>query len=354
MGERPLVVTDDDAVLDEVLRIAAAAQVEVAHAPAAVARSVWRAASLVLVDAAAVPAVAAAGLPRRPQVVAVCGPDLDPVPWDACIRLGVDSTVRIGESDEALIALLADAVTAGGGEGRVVAVLGACGGAGASVFATGLAVAADVRQRRTLLADCDGWGAGLDVVLGVEDGGAFHWQDFAAPSGRLSMHDLRHALPVLPVGNRRISLLCHDRDRTGPVGPDVLDVVLRSGRRAGDLVVADLPRHSDAVVDVAVDRADLVVLVVPADVRGCYGAARMAARLDVLGCRPVLVVRGPSPGGLGADDVERAVGLPVLARMRPQPGLARDLEQGRPPGTDRRGPLARAAGTVLDRLDGRG
>jgi hypothetical protein len=33
--------------------------------------------------------------------------------------------------------------------------------------------------------------------------------------------------------------------------------------------------------------------------------------------------------------------------MRPQPFLARDLENGRAPGADARGPLARAAASVL-------
>ena len=63
-----------------------------------------------------------------------------------------------------------------------------------------------------------------------------------------------------------------------------------------------------------------------------------------------MVVRGPSPGGIGAEDIGKVLGLPVLARMRPQPSLARDLERGRAPGTDTHGPLAKAATAVLSRL----
>lgn len=95
--------------------------------------------------------------------------------------------------------------------------------------------------------------------------------------------------------------------------------------------------------------ADLTVLVVPADVRGCYGAARVVPRLVDAGARLGLVVRGPSPGGLGADDVASALGLPLLAGMRPEPGLARRLDAGDPPGANPKGPLARAAAAVLDR-----
>ena len=59
-----------------------------------------------------------------------------------------------------------------------------------------------------------------------------------------------------------------------------------------------------------------------------------------------LVVRGPSPGGLRSADVARIVGLPLLAAMRPQPGLADTMERG---GLRmrQRSPLAAAARRVL-------
>jgi hypothetical protein len=59
-----------------------------------------------------------------------------------------------------------------------------------------------------------------------------------------------------------------------------------------------------------------------------------------------LVVRGPAPGGLRAAEVAASVGLPLLAAMRPQPGVAEALERG---GLRiaRRTPLATAACRVL-------
>ena len=66
-----------------------------------------------------------------------------------------------------------------------------------------------------------------------------------------------------------------------------------------------------------------------------------------------MVVRGPAPGGITPSDVSRALGLPVLAAMRPQPGLAGALDRGLVPGRSR-GPLATAARQVLAVLDGSG
>ena len=126
--------------------------------------------------------------------------------------------------------------------------------------------------------------------------------------------------------------------------------VIEAGRRAGDVVVCDLPRHlSDTALAVA-DAADLVVLVVPTEVRAVAAAARVAEPLVERGVPLRLVVRGPAPGGLDADDVVRALGLDVLASVAPEPGLAPALDRGKVPGL-RRGPLQDAATAVLDALD---
>ena len=351
---RPLIITEDEELLDELLRAAAAAAVDVVHSPTPT-RSLWRAAGLVLVDVAIVPRLINAGFPKRGNVVAVAQSEPAPVDWQSCIALGVSGTVRIGDSDDELVGLLAESMTNGPGGGRLVSVIGACGGVGASVFAAALATAADGAHRRVLLADLDQWGPGQDVVLGIEGRPGLHWGNLAAASGRLSAEALHQALPTAPVGNGGISVLCHDRTGLHDIPPGVVDAVVRSGRAAGDLVVADVPRAIGGSVNPTVENlltaSDLVLLVATADLRSCFGGLRVANRLAELGVVPALVVRGPSPSGVGADDVARAIGLDVLVRMRPQPLLGRHLDNGTVPGADRRGPLAKAARKVLERLD---
>ena len=53
--------------------------------------------------------------------------------------------------------------------------------------------------------------------------------------------------------------------------------------------------------------------------------------------------------GVEATEVARALGLPLLAAMRPEAGLARALERGSAPGRAR-GPLAAAARAELTEL----
>jgi secretion/DNA translocation related CpaE-like protein len=139
----------------------------------------------------------------------------------------------------------------------------------------------------------------------------------------------------------------------GPADAEIdavaLGAVIDGGCRGGATVVCDLPRRHTPAVDAALGAADLVVLVSPADVRSCASAAVVGQWLTGTNPNVGIVVRGPAPGGLSSTDVARITGLPLLAAMRPQPGLAAELERDglRP---RRRSPLTTAARRVLEVL----
>jgi secretion/DNA translocation related CpaE-like protein len=347
MAVKPLIITDDAPVLDDLLRVAAAAGVDVTHAREPESRALWRASPIVLLDAALVGRAVGASLPRRTGVVVVTSGPPGARLWELCVRLGVDQIVVLQDSEEELIELLSDAVLGAAGNGRCIAVVGACGGAGASVLAGSIAVAAAATPAEVLLVDCDPWGAGLDVLLGIETEPGLRWGDLAAPSGRLQVDALRRALPGVTVGEGRVAVLCHGHSLAADISPDVLNVVLDAGRRMGAATVVDLPRQPGPAADRVLEQADLIALVTPADVRGCWAADRICARIRQFGTSAGLVVRGPSPGGLGAAELADVLGLPLLARMRADPSIARDLELGLALGADRRRPLAKAARAVL-------
>jgi secretion/DNA translocation related CpaE-like protein len=163
--------------------------------------------------------------------------------------------------------------------------------------------------------------------------------------GRVPSSALRSALPGRSVRGAHLAVVSCDRDGPGPE-PDAMAAVIEAGRRAGDTVVCDLPRQRDLVADAALDRADLAVLVVPAEVRAAAAARRVTDRVREHGVRVGLVVRGPAPGGLRAEDVVRAVGVPLIASVRAQPRLPAAVERGRLR-LRATGPLGRAARAVL-------
>lgn len=349
-GSQALVAIDDEELLDEVLRLAAAADCAVDRVPDLVAaRARWATAPVVLLDERALSGGAGALPVRRRGVFVVCaGPPVEST-WRTALSAGVERVLSLPADEAALIAVLADAADLpAGGEGRVLAVLGGRGGGGASVFATAVALTASRTGSHALLLDCDGLGGGLDVLLGAEASGGVRWPGLRPHSGRIAMSALNDALVDRSVGPGRLVLLSCAREGSGP-DPDAAAAVVEAGRRAGSTVVCDVSRHLDPTGRCVVGLADLVAVVVPAEVRACAAAREVVAQFGGQVRDAGVVVRGPAPDGLPAEVVAEAAGLPLLAVMRAEPRLDRDLDRGEfdpRPG----GPLGTAARATLDAL----
>lgn len=341
-----LALVEDPALNSDLDRIAAAAGLQIVRTSDPSSRRVWTSAAAILVDAAAALRCAARGLPRRARVLLISGAVPGQADWEAAVAVGAQQIVTLPAQAHDLMAELADAAEAGretGARGPVVAVLGGRGGAGASVFATAVAQAAP----ESLLIDGDPWGGGLDLVLGSETEPGLRWPDLSLAGGRVNFPALRDALPR----RRGVSVLSGSRVLSGDetsndVDAAPLGAVIDAGSRGGVTVVCDAARRPTAATEVALAAADLVVLVTPADVRSCAAAAATAKWVTAGNPNTGVVVRGPAPGGLRPVDVARIVGLPVLAAMRPQPGIETLLERGGLPSRPR-SPLARAARAVL-------
>ncbi|MGW4111629.1 septum site-determining protein Ssd [Actinosynnema sp. NPDC004786] len=347
---RPVALVADGGLVDEVLHAAAVAGCELERVVDVTAlRGRWHSASAVLLDEGAVLACEAAGFPRRPGVHVVgAGPPGAEV-WRRALALGAEQVLELPADHDRLRAVLADAAEGvPGGAGKVLAVLGARGGAGASVLAVAVGQAVLAAGGHGLLVDCDPLGGGLDLTLGAERQEGLRWPTLRLTGGRVPASALRSALPGR--SGRRGALTVLSCGRTGPgPEPEAVVAVVEAGRRAGDTVVCDVPRQLTAAGCAALDRSDLAVLVVPADVKACMAAKPLVERTAERGVRLKAVVRGPAPGGLTTAQVVEAIGVPLLTAMRPEPRLARALDNGRFPRATR-GPLAKAAREVLAAL----
>lgn len=344
-AERLLVVVNDEAVLDEVLRLAAAVGCATERAPDLLAaRPKWAAAPLVILDEEA--ARGEYPFPRRPGVLLVCKGTPAPEVWRHAFTAGVERLVSLPDEEAALIAALADVAEGPSSPGgRVVSVLGGRGGAGASVLAAAIGLAVSREGGNGLLVDCDPLGGGIDLLLGAELDSGVRWPALKVNSGRVSLSALHEALPQRRHGSGRLSFISCDREGPGPTG-DAVAAVIEAGRRAGGTVVCDLSRHLGDGAGVAIERADLVVLVVPTEIRACAAAKRVLERVRDRARRVALVARGPAPDGLEPEQVAEAVGAALIAQMTAERGLDRAVERGafqpRP-----HGPLGRAATAVL-------
>lgn len=345
---RPLVVAREGRVLDEIRRHAAAVDCDVVGvSDLDEAAPYWHDAPLVLVDEELAPSTRVR--PRRGDVVMVCGGKPPQSAWRRAVVLGAREVVTLPDAHGVLLTSFADVVERPSTDrGRVVAVLGGRGGAGASVLAAAVSVGAARAGGRSVLVDCDPLGGGIDLVLGAELQDGVRWPDVRVQGGRVSISALDAALPVAGPPDGPVALLSCDRDGGGPA-PETVDAVLRAGVRAGRTVVCDLPREPGPCGQRVLTAADLVVVVVPAELRACVAASRVLDRLGGARSRTRVLVRGPSPDGLSARDVATSVGVPLLGWLPADRRIARAVERGSF-NPRRRGPLGTAARTVLREL----
>lgn len=345
---RPLVLINDEVLLDEVLRLAAAVGCDVERVPDTVAAEArWAGAPLVIVDQEVL--AGPEPPPRRSGVVLVCKSGVPAGSWRLAFEADVDSVVPLPDAEGVLISALADVAEGPrGGDGQVLAVIGGCGGAGASVFAAAAGLIACRAGGDALLLDCDPLGGGSDLILGAERDVGLRWPDLNVTSGRVSMADLTAALPARQNGDGNLSVLSCARTGEGPTA-EAVAAVLDAARRAGNTVVCDVARQLSAGAAAAVTSADLVALVVPAEVRACVAAGRVVRLLGRHSARTRIVVRGPGPDGLSTAEIAKTLGVPVVAELRSERGLPRTIERGAF-SAGRRTSLAVAVKDVLDLL----
>ena len=346
---RPLVISADEVLLDDLLRLLAAAGTEPELATGGPAlRRAHRSAPLVLVGADALAAGLAGSLPRRPGVVVVSTGELPAEEWAAAVELGAERVAVLPADEGWLLSRSVAAVRSPVERGWLVAVGGSCGGAGASTVAAALSVAA---APGAVLVDADPWGGGLDLLLGAERVEGLRWPDLTGLRGRVAGDALLAALPEVA----GVHVLAASRASAHEIPTEALVAVVEAARSAGRPVVVDLPRgdpaRDEAAAAVLAD-ADRALLVVPARLRAATAARLLVDSPGSAWSTAQLVVR-PVPGGLSREDVADVVGRPVAAELPHDRSAVPRGERGEPPAVSVRSPLGGLARRVLAGLPGR-
>jgi secretion/DNA translocation related CpaE-like protein len=347
IAPRPLVVSSDEELLDDLLRLLAAAGTEPELATGGPAlRRAYREAPLVLVGADALAAGALRVLPRRTAMVVVSARELSSAAWAAAVEAGAERVAVLPEDEAWLLARSASAVRSPVERGRLVVVGGSCGGAGASSVAVAVALAA---APGVVLVDTDAWGGGIDLLLGAERAEGLRWSELTGLRGRVAGDALLAALPE--VGG--VHVLSGSRSSPGAVPDEALTAVLEAVRAGGWPAVVDLSRSDpvgagSSAQSVLAD-ADLAVLVVPARLRAAT-AARLLVETAGSGWSSAHLVVRPVSGGLSRGDVADVVGRPVLAELGHDRSAVPRGERGEPPAGSPRSPLGRVARRILAEL----
>lgn len=341
---RPLVVSSDDPLVDDLLRLLAAAGTtpELTHGSAALRRA-HRAAPLVVLGADVLGAAGVQALPRRPGVVVATREEPTGQDFEAAFAVGAERLVVLPRDEGWLVERAAMAVREPVEPGSLTVVGGCCGGAGASTLAAALAVSTG----RSLLVDADGTGGGLDLLLGAEWVDGLRWPDLAGLRGRVDGGAVLAALPE----THGVHVLAPRREAPEEVPPDALAAVVAAARAQGTPVVVDLPHRAPALAEVVLADAVLAVLLVPARVRALAAAGPLLAAGSW--ARAEVVVR-TAPGGLSPAEVGAALGRTVLAELGHDRSALVRGERGEPPQVGARTPLGQVSRLLHARLARRG
>jgi hypothetical protein len=285
---RTLVVTGDLDWLDEILRLAAEADVEVDVATdATCARRLLDAAPLVLVtDDAVGRSLARTAIPSRTGVVYLGrDPEGDAAVWESATDLGAEHVAFLPEAEAWLIDRLARAALGSASDATVVCVMGGCGGAGATTLASALALTAAGRSVFTTLIEADPLGGGID-----------------------EMPSLGH-----------LCVLSWGLDSGFHITPAAMMAALSTMRRSTRFVVVDLPRRLDEAARVALQQARTTLLVVPAEVRACASAVRVVEQMREHCADLRVVIRSTSSSGLSATQIAETLDLPLAGEVLGEP-----------------------------------
>jgi secretion/DNA translocation related CpaE-like protein len=341
-----LLVTADDLLAGEVLRLAAAAGAAVDVTPGwGQGLGRWAAADLVLVGADQAATAKMAAPPRRAHVHVVSHGPAPEALFRSALDLGATTVAELPSAERWVVDLLSDLADGVRRPAVTVAVVGGYGGVGATVLAGALALTA-ARRGPAMLADLDPWGPGMRRLVGLEDGAGVTWRDLAESSGRLGSRALREALPVKD-GAR---VLGWPEEPPAPLPPSLVREVVSAGRRGHDWLVLDVPRTADEATFSVVRHCDHAVLVAGSGLASVAAAARTADRVRAE-CVSVGVVVRSRRGTPFAPDVARAVALPLWGHVPDQRRLDEHLDLGLGPVHARRSPLAAVARTLVDRWE---
>lgn len=238
--------------------------------------------------------------------------------------------IRSGVVDDGSRGSLGMAPPAGwGARGRLVAVFNPKGGVGKTTVATNLATMLVTKGRRVLLVDADTVTGHVPVSLGMEGVPtvADHWRDEleGGPAFPFEQQASAHAsgLRVLPLSS-------------SPIHTEILDPArvvegIAAARGAADVVLADLHPSYSPINLALFEAADRILVPVTPDLPAIRAVVRLRDVADELRVRDRLwLVVNRANTGVPVADLEQAIGLPAMARIRSAgPLLVRAANEGR-------------------------
>jgi secretion/DNA translocation related CpaE-like protein len=244
--------------------------------------------------------------------------------WQRAVQIGASEVVVLPRDAGRIADRLTEAGSSHSSPGVVVGVVGASGGAGASVVAASLATTHARRHERSLLVDADALGGGVELLMGCEAVPSVRWHDIDVGEGRVAANSLLAALPSID----GVSVLSVSRSLPSDVDATVLRTMIGAGRRACRLVVVDLPRRLGTWFEAVAPDLDITLVVATTEIRSASAGRHLVAGARDSCADLRAVVRTTSGGRLEPEAVAEAIGLPLAGSVPTRPSVSRAADEG--------------------------
>ncbi|HVI52745.1 MAG TPA: AAA family ATPase [Candidatus Sulfotelmatobacter sp.] len=240
--------------------------------------------------------------------------------------------------------------------GKVVACIGARGGAGATTVAVNLAWSlANQQHRRVALIDLDPHGGPANVLLGTQSNEGL--ADVLKNVNNLDPHYVNRTL--VSVGPY-LSVLSSEMDFSAGTPPDLVALkrLLNELKKHFHYIIADLPYRAGPLSQCITEAAQTVVVVSEPSVYSARETARVIRMVETRDnhASMMLVINHQHPAGkaeLAVKDFEEAVGRKVSMELPHDFESAAEAENLGPPLVTRSGLLAQALRELANDLSGR-
>ncbi|MEX3507493.1 septum site-determining protein Ssd [Corynebacterium sp. LK2590] len=320
-----LIAVTDPLLIPEAQHAAAAASAEVRHAvdPREISRLAAQARAVVVDETTAAHVASLRG--RAP--VYFVGNEPGPLNYEAVLNCHAEAAFILPAESRQLLETLGEVMRGpeeANAEHRLVAVVGAGGGAGASLLAAVLARTAGQHSAcgAVMLVDAGEFSGGLDLLLGLEQQPGARWPELRLGQGAIAGNELRAALPTTADG---IAVLSAARSAVAdPFRLELaaVEAAAESVRGQAGISIFDCDWH------LLPRQAQHVVVLTAAEVRSTAVAAQLVARLAADNRRCHLVVRDRGWSGLGLGEVEKICHADAVAQVPTSKKLAAAVEMG--------------------------
>jgi cellulose biosynthesis protein BcsQ len=201
----------------------------------------------------------------------------------------------------------------------LIAVIGGCGGAGASTLAASLAVTALGVGRRAILFDADPLGGGLESLVAMGTVTVVNGEEIR--TAQAWPHGVDPPEPQRPSSRSRdepdLALVTWGGTDGERIPVAAMRNALRVLRTSADVVVVDLPRVIDDATQLVLSEASHTLVIAPVSERTAVSTSRLLPRLSVVGPRPQLVARLPGRDDLTAREFATLLNAPLAGIVRP-------------------------------------